>query len=190
MTPIKVMLVEDDPFWQTHLADDLSHISDIEVVCTAANKEECLHAVQTFDIDVILMDINLTANHLDGLDAAQEIWQMPNPAKIIMLTSLQEAEVIVKSFQCGAANFINKSSLGDVVQAIRDAHANKSSIHPDAASSLIHEIQLMALTPMERQVYELKKQGMNKIEIAQALQKSFNTVKTQLKSIRNKLSIR
>lgn len=190
MTPIKVMLVEDDPFWQNHIACDLNQVSDIEVVCTAATKEECLHAVQSVDCDVVLMDINLTSNQLDGLDAAQEIRQMPHPAKIIMLTSLHEAEVVVRSFQCGATNFINKSSLSDVVQAIRDAHANKSSIHPDAAASLIHEIQLMALTPMEREVYELKQQGMNKSEISRVLHKSFNTVKTQMKSIRSKLGIR
>lgn len=188
---IKVMLVEDDPFWQTHIAGDLSRQSDIEVVCTASTKEECLNMVRSCpDIDVVLMDINLTENQLDGLDAAREIRQLPHNAKVVMLTSLQEAEVIVRSFQCGAANFINKSSLNDVVQAIRDVHANRSAIHSDAASTLIHEIQLMVLTPMERQVYELREQGMNKNEIAQMLHKSFNTVKSQLKSIRNKLVIR
>ncbi|UUZ94171.1 hypothetical protein LJK87_06020 [Paenibacillus sp. P25] len=47
MYKIKVMLVEDDPFWQQTLAADLNELEDIEVVYTAATKEEACGAAET-----------------------------------------------------------------------------------------------------------------------------------------------
>ena len=57
-------------------------------------------------------------------------------------------------------------------------------IHSDAAEVVRNEIQLSVLTPMEREVYELKKQGLNKTQIAEKLFKSINTIKSQIRSIR------
>ncbi|QGQ96757.1 GAF domain-containing protein [Paenibacillus psychroresistens] len=51
------------------------------------------------------------------------------------------------------------------------------------------ELQLNLLTPVEREVYELKQQGLNKTEIAKHLQKSLNTVKNQWKNVREKLGL-
>ncbi|UUZ79695.1 response regulator transcription factor [Paenibacillus sp. P26] len=188
MYKIKVMLVEDDPFWQQTLAADLNELEDIEVVYTAATKEEACGAAETGDIDIVLMDINLTENRLDGLEAARELaLSARNDLKIIMLTSLQEKEIIIKSFQHGAKNYITKSSYKDIVQAIRDTYAGKPAIHADAAPVLVKEIQLSQLTPAEREIYDLKEAGMNKTQISEMLHKSVNTIKSQLKSIRNKL---
>lgn len=185
---IKVMLVEDDEFWRQQLSSDLNKEEDIQVVKAAVTKQEALEAFQTMEIDVILMDINLTENQLDGLEAARDISMNKElNSKIIMLTSLTDKEIILKSFQNGAVNYITKSSFQDIVKAIRDAYADVSSIHPDAAPVMRHEIQLMLLTPSERELYELREKGYNKTQMSQLLHKSVNTIKTQLRSIRNKL---
>ncbi|MBD0379930.1 response regulator transcription factor [Paenibacillus sedimenti] len=188
MNKIRVMLVEDDPFWQQTLAADLNEEEDIEVNHIASTKEEALLKGSSGEIDVVLMDINLTENRLDGLEATRELALSDlNDLKIIMLTSLQDRDVIVKSFQHGANNFITKSNYKDIVQAIRDAYAGKPSIHSDAAPILVKEIQLNQLTPAEREIYDLKEKGMNKTQISEALNKSVSTIKTQIKSIKNKL---
>jgi DNA-binding NarL/FixJ family response regulator len=185
---IKVMLVEDDEFWRQQLSSDLNKEEDIQVVKAAVTKQEALEAFQTMEIDVILMDINLTENQLDGLEAARDISMNKElNTKIIMLTSLTDKEIILKSFQNGAVNYITKSSFQDIVKAIREAYADVSSIHPDAAPVMRHEIQLMLLTPSERELYELREKGYNKTQMSQLLHKSVNTIKTQLRSIRNKL---
>jgi DNA-binding NarL/FixJ family response regulator len=185
---IKVMLVEDDEFWQQQLSSDLNREEDIEVVKVAATKPEALEAIQTIEIDVVLMDINLTENQLDGLEAAKDITKMKErKSKVIMLTALTQHEIIVKSFQNGAVNYITKSNFQDIAAAIREAHAEISSIHRDAASVMRSEIQLMLLTPSEREIYDLREKGYNKTQMSEILQKSFNTIKTQLRSIRNKL---
>ncbi|MGO4375275.1 response regulator, partial [Paenibacillus sp. MCAF20] len=73
MESIRVMLVDDDPFWRSHIGMDLAVEPDIQMVGVAATKEEAVAlAIQELP-DVILMDINLTGNNLDGLDAAEQI---------------------------------------------------------------------------------------------------------------------
>ncbi len=185
---IRIMIVEDDPFWQNQLATDLSKEPDLEVVSLVGSKEEALSQCRLHNVDVVLMDINLSENNLDGMDTAKEILRRVNPdLKVIMLTSILESDVIIQSFQSGAVNYITKSSYKDIVQAIRDAYHNRASIHSDAAAFMRSEIQLMLLTPMEREVYELKKKGFNRTEIAEKLNKSINTIRTQVRSIRDKL---
>lgn len=185
---IKVMLVEDDEFWRQQISSDLNKEEDIQVVKVAANKMEALEAFQTIEIDVILMDINLTENQLDGLEATRDISKNKKlKTKVIMLTSLADKEVILKSFQSGAINYITKSNFRDILNAIREAYADNASIHPDAATVMRHEIQLMLLTSSEREIYELREKGYTKSQMAEMLYKSVNTIKTQLRSIRNKL---
>lgn len=190
MEQIRVMLVEDDPFWRDHISADLSDESDIVVAGVAATKEEAVEIALQRDLDVILMDINLTGNNLDGLDAAEQILRQEHSrsVKIIMLTSLTETEIIMKSFRLGAMNYINKSSYQDILHAIREAHSGRASIHPDAAKAMRNEVQLMELSPTEREVFELRKDGLSKREISERLHKSTNTIKTQLRSIKNKLT--
>lgn len=188
MKKIKVMLVEDDPFWQETLSADLSEEADVEVVGIAATKDEVVRMAASESVDVVLMDINLTDNHLDGLEATRELMLAGRQdIKIIMLTSLQEKNIIIRSFQNGAVNFISKANYKDILQAIRDAHAGKMSLHADSAPILVKEIQLSQLTPSEREIYELREQGLSRSEMSRLLHKSVNTIKTQLRSIRDKL---
>lgn len=189
MERIRVMLVEDDPFWQHNISSDLAEESDMEVLPIASTKEEAVEAALKHLPDVILMDINLTGNNLDGLEATKEIVSQlyERGIKVIMLTSLTEGEIIMKSFQFGAMNYINKLSYKDIVRAVREAHEDRSTIHADAARIMRNEIQLRELSPMEREVFELRKEGLSKQQISDKLHKSTNTIKSQIKSIKNKL---
>ncbi|MGO4544644.1 response regulator [Paenibacillus sp. 2TAB23] len=190
MSRIRVMLVEDDPFWQQNLSSDLAEEQDIEVVAVVSTRESAVETALRESIDIILMDINLTGNNLDGLDAMKEILSRidADTVKVIMLTSLTEREIIMKSFQIGALNYITKQSYKDIVRAIREAHQDRSTIHADAARIMRSEIQLMELSPMEREVFDLRKEGLSKQQISDKLHKSTNTIKSQLKSIKNKLT--
>ncbi|MDQ6421958.1 response regulator transcription factor [Paenibacillus sp. LHD-117] len=185
---IRVMLVEDDSFWREQLVADLNKETDIEIVKAASTKREALEEAGILDIDVVLMDINLTENQLDGLETTKELMiATKSKIKIIMLTSLTEKEIIIKAFQNGAVNYINKSSFSDIVRAIREAYADQASIHSDAALVMREEIRFMQLSPSEREIHELKERGYSRTEIAELLSKSLNTIKTQIRSIRSKL---
>ncbi len=111
--------------------------------------------------------------------------------KIIMLTSWDEPEIILESFDNGVINYITKTSYRDIPKAIREAYYDKVSIHADISSLIINELKVerkaRVLTPAEREVYRLKEKGLNKTEIAEKLYKSVETVKKQLKMIRRKI---
>ncbi|MDP5272668.1 response regulator [Chengkuizengella axinellae] len=91
---IKVLLVEDSEMWQRNLSEDIGLDESFDLAGIASTKEEAIDAVKK-------MDINLTDNNLDGIDAAEEIKDISD-CKIIMLTSLDEKEIIEESFAVGA----------------------------------------------------------------------------------------
>jgi two-component system response regulator DevR len=185
---IRVLIVEDDPFWQEQLCHDLSDEPDITVLASVAGKDEALNFISEHQVDIVLMDINLTENRLDGIEATRMIARsMSERTKVIMLTSIHHSEVIIDSFRKGAINYITKSNYSDLVTAIREAYQGKSSIHPNVADAVRADLKLSVLTPMEREVYRMKEQGFNKSQIAETLFKSVNTIKSQLKSIRDKM---
>ena len=190
MKEIKVMLVEDDPFWQHNIVQDINREPDIKVTKIAINKQEATAAVQSSEFDVILLDICLTKHELDGLELVNEL-QKEKKIPIIMLTSLDKKEVILSAFDYGAVNYITKSSCKDIVRAIREASTGNVSIHSDVSPILTAELRkerkLRVLTPVEREIYDLQERGFSKAEISKTLFKSIDTLKKQVKKIREKL---
>lgn len=185
---IRVLIVDDDPFWREQLKNDLNQEPDIQVVASVTSKEEALFMTQEQDVDIVLMDINLTENQLDGIEAARLINRDTKiGAKVLMLTSFQESEIIVESFRNGATNYLTKSNYSHLVASIREAFQGSASLHADIAEVIRTEIRLSVLTPMEREVYQMRKQGLSNSQIAKKLVKSINTIKSQIKSIRNKI---
>ncbi|AIQ15046.1 response regulator transcription factor [Paenibacillus durus] len=187
---IRVILVEDEPFWQKNISKYINKENDIEVVRIIDNGPDAVEATKSLEFDVILMDINLSRANLDGLMAIRVLSQAGH--KVIALTAIKEQEVIAQSFKSGAVNFINKSSLVDILRAIRDAHMNQIYIHPDGSEVLrkeyLKEIRLSkVLTPSERQVYDLRSRGLNKTQIAGQLHKSISTIKKQIRFVKDKL---
>ncbi|MED4455625.1 response regulator transcription factor [Metabacillus fastidiosus] len=191
MNKIKMLIVEDDPVWMKCLSDYIGKENDMTVVKQAYTKEEALQ-VNCSNIDVALMDLSLSSEDVDlsGLEVAEHL-NSKGLEKIIMLTSWDAPEIILESFDKGAINYITKSSYKDIPKAIRDAYCDKVSLHSDVSGVLIKELRFerkaKPLTPAEREVYELKEQGLTKNQIAQKLFKSVETIKKQFRMINKKI---
>lgn len=189
---IKVILVEDDPFWQKNISMYIEkEADDIEVINIVDSKEKVLEIVENeSQIDIVLMDINLTAANLDGIEIIEILSKQK--IKAIALTSINEQDVIVESFESGAVNYINKSSIYDIILAIREAVEGRNQIHSDAAGALLvkmrEEKKLRSLTSSEREVYDLEKKGYKKKDIAEHLYKTIDTIKKHSRSWRRKLN--
>ncbi len=189
MPTIKVLLVEEDRHWRRRIFEELGVEPDIEVVEAVTTHEEAMREGTYGTIDVILMDVKLSGDKNEGVEVIKELIAARNDKpKIVMLSSITDRETIVRCFQNGAVNYLHKSNCRDMATAIRDAHHNRSAIHSGAADIIRDELKLMTLTPMEREVYRLKRSGYSKKQIAVRLFKSENTVKTQMRSIREKLA--
>lgn len=197
MESIKVFLVEDDPVWRKGLVDYLNKENGITVTGEAGTKEEAIAKYSPADVDVVLMDINLTENNLDGIETALAFIGLSPDCKIIMLTSLTDEDVIVESFSAGAVNYISKSSFKEIPDAIRAAHLRQSAIHPTAAAALRNEFLRLKneenqklLSPAEKEILQLIHQGQTQTQIEQALHITKRTIKNHINRILKKMGVK
>lgn len=190
MDKIRVMIVEDDPAWIKAISSYLIQQDDIIIIGTACTKEEAVKMASIVEIDVILMDINLTENQRDGIVAALEILRFSN-ARIIMLTALNDKDVIKDSFTVGAVDFISKEDYLDITKAIRKSYNNSSPIQVilEDYGRLKKEEQLKELTRAEKEIFQLMEQGYSQSQIRERLFKTDNTLRTQIKKILKKLGV-
>ena len=195
MNQIKVLLVEDDPVWSQGISDYINKQSDMCIVGIAVTKEEAVGLTRNVPVDVVLLDIMLTANNLDGLDAALEISQL-GISRIIMLTSLSLKDVIIEAFTAGAMNYINKSNYIEIPDAIRAAYHNESSIHSSAAGVLRNEFNRMKseqssklLTATEKKILQRIDKGETQSQIADKIDLAQQTIKNHINRILKKMNV-
>lgn len=190
MSKIKVFLVDDDPEWLATMGIFLGRFPDMTVVGTAATRDEAVNMIQSLDIDVVLMDINLTETRYDGIYAAAEICRAKT-VKILMLTSLNDENIILDSFIAGAVNFIPKSQYKEIPGAIRATYHNRSPVEIALRDySRLKEDELVrGLTRSEREILALAEEGLTRTQISERLQKSEQTIKNQIGVILKKLGV-
>lgn len=187
---IRIAIVDDEPNSLKAISCFLQNEEDFFVVGTATNREDALKMAHALDIDVILMDIILSEDSLDGIDTLREI-QRFSPAKVVMLTSLKDAPVILESFEAGAVNYINKSNYRSLPGIIREIANNHAPIQVLLAelSRLRMEYDLKALSKSEAELFELVRKGYKTKQICEILNKSEYTLKNQLHSIYSKMNV-
>ncbi|MCX7749640.1 MAG: response regulator transcription factor [Clostridia bacterium] len=191
MSKIKVAIVEDDPQWVLLMSEFIDLQEDMTVLWTANNREDAVRLSGEHKTDIIIMDINLSEDHCDGIYAALEILEKGKGSKIIMLTSLKDEGIIRSAFDAGAVNYITKDNYRYISQAIRSAYSNKSPIETVLKEylRLKQREYIEDLTAAEKEIYDLIEKGCSRGEIERITQKSKNTIKSQLKSIYLKLGV-
>lgn len=202
---IRVGLLEDDPDWRRGLEDYLGTLPDVGLVWTARNGDELRNALlkgtedPSAEADVVLMDIMIDGKP-EGVKLAEET-ALATGARIIMLTSMEEKELILKSFQAGAIDYQLKASFESLPEAIRAAYAKQSPISPTAAEQLREEFRRLKqmerefearkvgdlITPSELQLLGLIDQGYSQPQIAEKLFITLRTVKNHVGNILRKL---
>jgi len=192
---IKVLLVEDDPVWIQGLSDLLHKEEDLLVAGVVSTRQEALAFLTASSIDVIVLDIMLTKNRMDGIDAALEISAIGD-YKIIMFTSLTASEVIIDSFTAGAVNYVNKLNYKDLPHVIRSVHQDQSAIHASAASVVRGEIQRLKreeihklISPTEKEILKLIDEGYTQSQIAKMTFSAERTIKNHINRILKKLQV-
>ena len=190
MDKIKVAIVEDDPVWLSSMVFFINNEPDLTVIATASNKQAAVEMAREHDMDIILMDINLTENNTDGIYAAAEISQFKQ-VKIIMLTSLESEDIITNSFTAGAINYVSKKNYTDIPGAIRSIY-NKTSpmeVLLKEFSRLKEEEQLSSLSNAEKEILDLVEKGYSQSKISSILYKSPGTLKSQINKIPKKMGV-
>ncbi|MDM5286596.1 response regulator transcription factor [Peribacillus castrilensis] len=191
MDKIRVVLIEDDVDWIKIIETIIGNEDDMLLVACSRTQEEAIKLSRALNqIDIFLVDINLTEDNLDGIYTALEL-KRSESSKIIMLTSMSDEEVIQQAFTAGATDYILKKDVTHIPEIIRSFYHETPPIQALIKDyvRLKSEEQLKELTTAEREVYDLIEQGYSRSEIQKKLIKSDNTIKNQIKNILKKLSV-
>ncbi len=190
---IRVMLVDDHGMVRKGLAAFLSNAADILLAGEARDGQEAVELCEQLRPDVVLMD--LVMPKMDGVAATRLIRQRCPEVRIVALTSFQERDLVRDALQAGAISYLLKDVTGEALaEAIRSAHAGRSTLAPEAVRALIQDkeddLQLIEpLTDREREVLEWLVQGLENPEIAVRLTISPSTVKVHVSNILSKMGV-
>ncbi|MFE9424659.1 response regulator [Kitasatospora sp. NPDC006697] len=206
MTPIRLLLVDDDPLVRAGLALMMGGADDIEIVGEAADGSEVAELVERTRPDVVLMDVRMPG--VDGLTATERLRTRPDAPQVVLLTTFHADELVLRALRAGAAGFVLKDTPPqEIVAAVRRVAAGDPVLSPAVTRQLIRHAaggggpggaddrqararqRLAGLNEREREVAVRVGRGMANAQIATELFMSLATVKSHVSGILAKLRL-
>jgi DNA-binding NarL/FixJ family response regulator len=195
---VRVVVVDDEPMVCAHLRTILGSARDIEVVGEAYDGAAGVEEVVRNRPDVVLMDLRMPG--VDGLTAIERIGELASPPAVVVLTTFDADQYVLRALRAGAAGFLVKSTPPeDLVGLVRVAAEGHMVLSPTAARRLIaasadgqqsrdRARQLAgSLTEREAEVLACLGEGLSNAQIGARLYLSEATVKGYVSRILVKL---
>jgi DNA-binding NarL/FixJ family response regulator len=200
---IRVIVVDDDPLVRSGLKLMLDGSDRVRVVGEAGDGSEVLAAVDRHRPDVVLMDLRMPG--VDGLAATELLRGQPDPPEVLVLTTFDADDQVLRALRAGAAGFLVKDTPpGEIVRAIELVAAGDGMLSPAVTRRLIAHIavrtgtqargevareRLRALSDREREVAFAVGEGKSNADIAAELFMSVATVKAHVSRLLAKLEV-
>jgi len=200
--PIRVLIVDDDALVRNGLSLILGGAKSVEVVAQAANGREGLSAIEAHRPDVVLMDIRMPV--MDGIEATTVAVALPDPPKVIVLTTFDADDYVLRALAAGASGFLLKDTAPEaIVDAVHKVAAGEPMLSPSVTTTLIQRVtaqrspersrsaqeRLDRLTEREHDVALAVGRGLSNAEIAGELYLSVPTVKAHIGRLFTKLEV-
>ena len=197
---VRVVVVDDEPMVCAHLRTILGSAPDIEVVDEAHDGAAGVAAVTRSRPDVVLMDLRMPV--LDGIAAIERIVKLGDPPVVVVLTTFDADQYVLRALRAGAAGFLVKSTPPeDLIGLVRVAAEGHTVLSPAAARRLIaasadsqptrERARKLAGSLTEREVEVLTglSEGLSNAQIAARLYLSEATVKGYVSRMLDKLGL-
>lgn len=205
---MRVLVIDDDTFVTMSLKTILESDDEIEVVAVGNDGQQAISLYKEYKPDVLLMDIRMDV--MNGLEAAEEIFQLKRDANILFLTTFSDDEYIIKALNLGARGYLLKQDFESIIPALKAAYSGQSVFGGQIVSKLPslmegHKLEEEnngdiedtiehkfpeEITKKEIEVMEQVALGLNNKEIAANLFLSEGTVRNYISAILEKLELR
>jgi DNA-binding NarL/FixJ family response regulator len=202
-SPVRVLIVDDDPLVRSGLRTMLRGNPAIQVVGEATDGDEILAALDHHRSDVVQLDIRMP--RLDGLQALALVRSQPHPPTVVMLTTFDTDELVLQAIRAGAAGFLVKDTPPEeIVRAIKLVAVGDGMLSPGVTKRLLERLagdgtveqqradavnRLAQLSPRGRLIAEAIAQGKSNAAIGDDLHLSVSTVKNHVSTILSTLSL-
>ena len=195
---VRVVVVDDEPMVCAHLRTILGSADDIEVVGEAYEGAAGVEAVVRNRPDVVLMDLRMPG--VDGLTAIERIGKLADPPAVVVLTTFDADQYVLRALRAGAVGFLVKSTPPeDLIGLVRVAAEGHTVLSPIAARRLVAASAdsqpardrarklVGTLTERETEVLACLGEGMSNAQIASRLYLSEATIKGYVSRMLDKL---
>jgi two-component system response regulator DesR len=184
---IRVVIAEDQKLLRGTLSALLSMEEDIEVVAEAENGQTAWEAIEQYEPDVCLLDIEIP--FLSGLEIAERLRQEGRSSKIIIVTTFARPGFLQKAMELKVEGYLLKDEpIEFLIHSIRKVMGGERVISTDLAAVLFLKEE-NPLTERETAVLRLSKLGMSTREIAKQLYLTDGTVRNYLSIAIQKLGV-
>ena len=196
---INTIIVDNDSLIREVVEKILEDNNQIKLIFKAEDGYECLDYLEKNKVDIVLLDIGMPK--INGIEVLEKIKKSNSKAKIIMLTSCKDKEIVLKCLNIGAEGYLSKDidseGLVDAIIKVMDGEV----ITFPKVSDLIKEdmdyvkkqieenSKSQRLTKRELQVMSLISKGMSNKSIASNLNISDKTVKNHVSSVLKKIDL-
>jgi DNA-binding NarL/FixJ family response regulator len=200
VSAIEVLLADDQALVRDGFRALIDREPDMRVVAEAADGVEAIALTRRHRPDVVLMDIRMPA--IDGLTATTRVLALPEPPRVLVLTTFDRNEWVYEALRAGASGFLLKDVRGSqLTQAIRTVADGEALLAPSITRRLIEQFVSRrpprapqpapaTLTEREAEVLRLLAAGLSNAEIADRLVIGHSTVKTHVTRLLTKLDLR
>lgn len=196
MSPIRVLLADDQPMVRQGIMMLLSAEPDIEVVGQAEDGAEAVRLVTELRPDLVLMDVRMPG--MDGIEATRQlIAERPDDpdqlAKVLVLTTFDEDAALYGTLRAGASGYMLKHAApSELVSAVRRVAGGDAWIDPGVAPKVLGTLREMAsdnpegrpslemLTPRELDVLRELADGATNADLSRRMVLSEATIKTHI----------
>lgn len=206
---MKILIVDDQRLMREGLAALIGFEPGMEVVGTATDGRDAYAKALEWRPDVVLMDIRMPG--MDGIEGTQLILKHLPETKILILTTFDDAELIMRVLEKGVHGYLLKDMPSEaIVSAIQTVYNGGTVLQSDITALLLNEIKKMSernmvqpyllsteepvaianLTEREKEILALLGQGLNNKEIAGVLVITEGTVKNHVSNLIAKLGLR
>ncbi len=193
---IRVAIVEDRSAERDDLLELLRGAPGLVCVAACASAAEALERLPACAPDVVLMDIQMPG--LSGIDCVRRLNPLLPKAQIMMLTVVEDHDLIFQSLAAGATGYLlKKTPPAKLLEAIRELKAGGAPMSGQIARKVVAAFRAPSaspsagdqLSPMEQGVLERLARGLLYKEVAEDLQVSVSTVRTHVWHIYRKLQV-